>query len=96
MTEAAGDDSLFGCLSSIFCSPIDQAKRQLGMEAVIFGHVTHSQTVIKLPEQAVLLVSNEFEPHHAFKLNNDMYGVPFHPEFTAEINHAYIGVPSEK
>ena len=95
LSEAARDDSLFGCLSPTFCSPIDIEKRQSEMEAAIFGHVTHSQTVIKLPEQAVLLASNEFEPHHAFKLNNHMYGVQFHPEFTADIIRVYIDEQSE-
>ncbi len=54
------------------------------------GHVTHAQTVLQLPPQARLLASNEFEPHHAFVLNDNQWGVQFHPEFNATIEQLYI------
>ncbi|AEF95523.1 glutamine amidotransferase class-I [Desulfotomaculum nigrificans CO-1-SRB] len=54
------------------------------------GHVDHSQTVIKLPDEAKLLAKNDFEPHHAFVIRGNMWGVQFHPEFGAEITRAYI------
>ena len=60
------------------------------LSSEIAGHVTHSQTVITLPENAVVLASNSFENHHAFKLNDHIYGVQYHPEFTAGIIRAYI------
>lgn len=90
LTEAAREDALFGCIPPTYCSPVNQGNQHTSIKATIFGHVTHSQTVIRLPEQAVLLASNEFEPHHAFKLKKHMYGVQFHPEFTADIIRVYI------
>lgn len=52
--------------------------------------VAHSQTVLELPPNARLLAENDFEPHHAFALGDKTWGVQFHPEFTADIAHAYI------
>ena len=54
------------------------------------GHVTHAQTILHLPSQAKLLAHNEFEPHHAFVVNGNQWGVQFHPEFTAAIELCYI------
>jgi len=54
------------------------------------AHVAHAQTVLKLPPGSTLLARNEFEPHHAFVLNKNLWGVQFHPEFTVEIERAYI------
>ena len=54
------------------------------------GHVTHAQTALQLPPQARLLARNEFEPHHAFVLNSNQWGVQFHPEFTATIERSYV------
>lgn len=54
------------------------------------AHVTHSQSVLKLPPGAGLLASNEFEPHHAFRLGKSAWGVQFHPEFNARIMRFYI------
>lgn len=57
---------------------------------VFFGHATHAQTVIKLPENAVCLAHNAHEPHHAFRLGSCAWGVQFHPEFDEEICRHYI------
>lgn len=54
------------------------------------GHVIHAQTVLQLPQQAELLAFNEFEPHHAFVLNGNQWGVQFHPEFNAVIEQICI------
>jgi GMP synthase (glutamine-hydrolysing) len=59
-----------------------------------FGYVTHRQTVITLPAGAKLLAKNDFEPHHAFVIRENMWGVQFHPEFTAAITQAYINEQS--
>jgi len=55
-----------------------------------WGHVTHSQTAVKIPANARLLARNEFEPHHAFVLGENIWGVQFHPEFNADIIKLYI------
>ncbi|MCX4190644.1 glutamine amidotransferase [Methylophaga sp. OBS3] len=54
------------------------------------AHVTHSQTVLKLPENAVRLAANSHEPNQAFRLGNAAYGVQFHPEYNAAIMRSYI------
>lgn len=54
------------------------------------AHATHAQTVIRLPKKAHCLASNPFEPHHAFRIGRCAWGVQFHPEFSAEVMHAYI------
>jgi GMP synthase (glutamine-hydrolysing) len=54
------------------------------------AHVTHSQSVLKLPPGAGLLAGNEFEPHHVFRLGKSAWGLQFHPEFNARIMRSYI------
>jgi GMP synthase (glutamine-hydrolysing) len=53
-------------------------------------HACHSQTVVKLPENAVLLAKNDFEPHHAFRIGPCAWGVQFHPEYNRTIMKAYV------
>ncbi len=54
------------------------------------AHVIHSQTVIRLPESAVLIAKNKFEPHHAFRIGSSAWGVQFHPEYDTAIEKAYV------
>ncbi|HAR95954.1 MAG TPA: glutamine amidotransferase [Deltaproteobacteria bacterium] len=54
------------------------------------AHVTHAQTVLRLPEGAVLLAGNTFESRHAFRLGRRAWGVQFHPEFDGRIMESYI------
>ena len=54
------------------------------------AHVTHSQSVLRLPDQAVLLAENTFEPHHAFRFGPCAWGVQFHPEYDSAIMRSYI------
>lgn len=51
---------------------------------------SHLQSVLSLPDKAVLLAQNEFEPNHAFRLGDSTWGVQFHPEFDARVMKAYI------
>lgn len=51
---------------------------------------SHAQSVIKLPETAVLLASSQMDRHQAFRINRTAWGVQFHPEFNAEITRTYI------
>lgn len=53
-------------------------------------HLYHSQSVIRLPEGAVLLAENGFEPHQAFRIGDCAWGVQFHPEACAAITRGYI------
>ena len=54
------------------------------------GHVIHSQTVRQLPPGAVNLASNDFESNHAFRYGWNIWGVQFHPEFTAAFMRDFI------
>jgi GMP synthase (glutamine-hydrolysing) len=54
------------------------------------AHVTHAQTVLKLPEGAVHLATNSFEPHHTFRVGTCAWGAQFHPEYDASIMRSYI------
>ena len=61
-----------------------------GLPEKIMAHASHTQTVLKLPSEAVLLASNENEPHHAFVIGTCAWGVQFHPEFDADIMRTYV------
>ena len=54
------------------------------------AHVTHSQSVLRLPPNATRLASNTYEPNHAFRIGECAWGVQFHPEYNADIMRAYI------
>jgi len=51
---------------------------------------SHSQSVIDLPAEAVLLACNDFESHHSFKLGSNAWSIQFHPEFSQSIMDEYI------
>jgi len=74
-----------------------QADPLLGTLPVTFNaHLTHSQSALTLPDNAVLLACNDYEPHQAFRVNNNIWGVQFHPEFTAGVNRIYFDKQLEK
>ncbi len=54
------------------------------------AHASHTQSVITLPPDAVLLAANAWEPHHAFAIGDCAWGIQFHPEFDADIMRTYI------
>lgn len=54
-------------------------------------HVVHSQSVLTLPKNAVLLASNDFETNHIFKIEPSTWAVQFHPEYDENIMKSYIG-----
>lgn len=54
------------------------------------AQVVHGQSVRRLPEGAVLLAANEFEPHHAFRVGANAWGVQFHPEFSELAMGGYV------
>jgi len=66
------------------------------MPKVFMAHTTHAQTVIRLPAEAHLLAENSFEPHHAYRIGKNAWGVQFHPEFTAEIMNEYVSEQASK
>jgi GMP synthase (glutamine-hydrolysing) len=62
------------------------------LPATFPAQLTHRQSVLRLPEGAVLLGRNQFEPHQAFRIGPCAWGVQFHPEFTDAIMSAYLKV----
>jgi GMP synthase (glutamine-hydrolysing) len=60
------------------------------------GHVTHYQTILQPPKQAVILAHNHHEPYHAMRIGSCAWGVQFHPEFDAAIMRSYIEHQKEK
>jgi GMP synthase (glutamine-hydrolysing) len=61
-----------------------------GLPDRVKAQLTHRQSVLELPAEAVLLASNDFEQHQAFRVGPLAWGVQFHPEFTADIMTAYL------
>jgi GMP synthase (glutamine-hydrolysing) len=55
-----------------------------------FAYANHAQTVKILPENGITLAGNNFDKTHAFSLNNHIWGVQFHPEYTEKIMKAQI------
>jgi len=61
-----------------------------GLPLPIQGHVSHTQSVLKLPEGAQVLATSAMEPHTAIVFAPRVWGVQFHPEFDADIVRTYI------
>jgi GMP synthase (glutamine-hydrolysing) len=72
-------------LPDCFNDPLFQA-----LPDSFLAHVTHSQTVLKLPKEAIRLAANTHEPNHAFRLGKCAWGVQFHPEYNVDIMRSYI------
>lgn len=53
-------------------------------------HVSHAQSVVRLPDGARRLGSSAMDKNQAFTFGDSVWGVQFHPEFDAEIVVAYI------
>lgn len=60
------------------------------------AHVTHSQTVLSLPDNAVRLAANEFDRCHAIRVGDCAWGVQFHPEYDTGIMQSYVEEQSAK
>ncbi len=51
---------------------------------------SHQQSVLQLPQDALLLGGNAFDPNHCFRIGDFTWCAQFHPEFDARITRAYI------
>ncbi|RPD85419.1 glutamine amidotransferase [Luteimonas sp. 100069] len=54
------------------------------------AQTSHLQGVLRLPEGATLLARSSLEPNHAFRWGERVWGVQFHPEFSATHMRGYI------
>ncbi|MDM0030914.1 glutamine amidotransferase [Variovorax sp. J22P271] len=61
-----------------------------GLPARFEAHVVHRQSALQLPEGAVRLAGNGFEPTQAFRVGDQAWGLQFHPEFDAEVMRGYV------
>lgn len=56
------------------------------------AHTVHSQSVLRLPPEAIHLATSADGLHHAFRIGDCAWGVQFHPEFSEDIMKAYIKI----
>ncbi len=74
-----------------------------GREDALFGNapatfvaqLTHRQSVIDVPQQAVVLARSAHDSCQAFRIGARTWGVQFHPEFSAAAMRAYIAARAE-
>lgn len=57
--------------------------------------VSHLQSVLELPKSAVRLGHCELDQNHAFRSENVVWGLQFHPEWNVEITQEYINARKE-
>ena len=61
-----------------------------GLQPGSVVHVSHLQSVLRLPSGARRLASSAMEANQAFVVGPRAWGVQFHPEFDAEVVTTYI------
>jgi GMP synthase (glutamine-hydrolysing) len=61
-----------------------------GLPNIFKAHVTHSQSVLELPQNAKRLSSSDMDANQAFAFGNNAWGVQFHPEYDTEVVTTYI------
>ncbi len=54
------------------------------------AHASHQQSVLELPPGAQSLACSAHDPHHAVRYAPRVWGLQFHPEFSAEIMRGYL------
>lgn len=54
------------------------------------AHMTHLDSITKLPPGAQVLASTALEPHAALRFGERAWGVQFHPEFDEQVMTEYI------
>lgn len=58
--------------------------------------VSHQQSVLVLPSGATKLAFSDEDPNQAFRIDSNIWGVQFHPEFNCDITQAYIDFHREE
>jgi GMP synthase (glutamine-hydrolysing) len=54
------------------------------------AQLTHAQSVLEVPPDAVVLAYNAHDPHQALRYGPRQWSVQFHPEFTVPVMRAYL------
>jgi GMP synthase (glutamine-hydrolysing) len=77
-------------------TPEGQADPLLGeLSANFDAQVSHTQSVLALPEGAIRLAFDDWDANQAFRIGQNAWGVQFHPEMDADIASTYIHAESE-
>ncbi|MEE3327528.1 MAG: glutamine amidotransferase [Myxococcota bacterium] len=66
-----------------------------GLPSEIAVQTSHSEAVLRLPEEAVGLGETDLDPNHVFRIGDRIWGVQFHPEFDQAIMRGYIEARKE-
>jgi GMP synthase (glutamine-hydrolysing) len=66
-----------------------------GMPQRFSAHATHLQTVLRPPEDAVVLARSQQDDCHAFRWGSQAWGVQFHPEFATHHMRGYVRARSD-
>lgn len=61
-----------------------------GLPERIQAQATHLQSVLRVPEGAVVLARSELDACHAFRWRDNAWGVQFHPEFSVTHMRGYL------
>jgi GMP synthase (glutamine-hydrolysing) len=61
-----------------------------GLPDLFEAHVTHIDSVVRLPPDAEPLARSDREEYHAIRFAEACYGVQFHPEMDADVMRAYV------
>lgn len=61
-----------------------------------YAHVTHMQSALTLPKNAVALASNLHDEHQIVRFSPTIWGVQFHPEFDCAVMKSYIKEQKEE
>jgi GMP synthase (glutamine-hydrolysing) len=62
-----------------------------GLPSRIEVHATHMESVLELPPDTELLATSQRDPHHAMRvMGRPVWGVQFHPEFSAAVIRGYV------
>ncbi|MBF8223330.1 glutamine amidotransferase [Halomonas sp. 328] len=54
------------------------------------AQLTHAQSVLEAPRDAVVLARNAHDAHQALRYGPRQWSLQFHPEFTPAVMHAYL------
>ena len=82
--------------SEIILTEAGKQDQLLGQSPETFKvNAGNSQRISKLPDAAIVLAGNDFEPHQAVRFGEAMWGLQFHPEFNRNVTCAYIDRTTE-
>jgi GMP synthase (glutamine-hydrolysing) len=67
-----------------------------GLPGRIQAQATHVQSVLRVPDGAVVLAASSLDDCHAFRWGDAAWGVQFHPEFSAGHMRGYVAARRQR